>query len=107
MSGPTSSCCAPSCASTADIGEVVASHGAHIVTEKPMAGSLADADRLVRATRAANVRLMTNWPSAWSGALRRMQQLIRAGEAGTLLQVHTRMGLGRPVRNGRRAPRCA
>jgi len=94
----------PELSRTAEIGEAVASHGAHIVTEKPMTVSLADADRLMRATRAADVRLMTNWPSAWSGAMRRMQQLIETGEVGTLVQVHTRMGSGGPFYTGAAHP---
>jgi predicted dehydrogenase len=94
----------PELAYTAEIGEVVASHGAHIVTEKPLTVSLADAERLMRAVRAANVRLMTNWPSAWSGAVRRMQQLVQTGEVGTILQVHIRMGSGGPFATGAAHP---
>jgi predicted dehydrogenase len=94
----------PELAHTAEIGEVVASHGAHIVTEKPMTVSLADAQRLVRATQSAGVQLMVNWPSAWSGAIRRMQQLTQSGAAGTVLQVHTRMGSGGPFATGSAHP---
>ncbi len=94
----------PELSKTADIGEDVVKYGAHIVTEKPLTASLADAQRLVRATRAAGVRLMVNWPSAWSGAIRRMQQLVRTGEAGAILQVHTRMGSGGPFATGAAHP---
>jgi predicted dehydrogenase len=94
----------PELASTAEIGEVVASYGVHIVTEKPLAASLADAERLVRAVRAAGVKLMINWPSAWSGAVRRMQQVVQIGEAGTILQVHTRMGSAGPFATGASHP---
>jgi predicted dehydrogenase len=94
----------PELALTAEIGEAVANHGAHIVTEKPLTVSLAEAESLVRAVRAADVRLMINWPSAWSGAIRRMQHLIERGEAGTLLQVHARMGSGGPFATGAAHP---
>jgi predicted dehydrogenase len=94
----------PELALTAEIGEVVASHGAHIDTEKPLTASLDGAQRLVRAARAADVRLMVNWPSAWSGAIRRMRQLIELGEAGTILQVHARMGSGGPFATGAAHP---
>src|SRR5438552_2557161 len=53
----------PELARTGEIGEAVAGHGAHIVTEKPMAASLADAQRLVRAVELAGLKLMVNWPS--------------------------------------------
>jgi predicted dehydrogenase len=98
----------PELTRTGEIGEVVASYGAHVVTEKPLAASLADGERLVRAAGAAGVRLMINWPSAWSGAVRRMQQLVQAGEVGTLLQVHTRMGSAGPLllRRARRTRAC-
>ena len=89
---------------TAEIGEAVARHGAHIVTEKPLTDSLLGAQRPVAAAQAANVRLMVNWPSAWSGGVRRMQRLIEQGEAGTILQVHTRMGSGGPLASGAAHP---
>lgn len=94
----------PELAYTAEIGAVVARHGAHIVTEKPLTASLAGAEKLVRDARAADVRLMINWPSAWSGAARRMQHLVEQGEAGTILQVHTRMGSGGPFATGAAHP---
>src|SRR5690349_15846826 len=43
---------------TAEIGEVVARNGAHIVTEKPLTASLRDAERLVNAAQSSHVRLM-------------------------------------------------
>ena len=94
----------PELAYTAEIGEAVASHGAHMVTEKPLTASLAGAERLVRAARRFDVRLMVNWPSAWSGAIRRMHELIAQGAAGTTLQVHTRMGSGGPFATGAAHP---
>jgi len=94
----------PELAYTAEIGELVAGHGAHIVTEKPLTASLAGAERLVAAARRFDVRLMVNWPSAWSGAVRRMHQLIEQGAVGTILQVHTRMGSGGPFATGAAHP---
>ncbi len=94
----------PELARTAEIGEVVAQHGAHIVTEKPMTASLADAERLVRAVDAAGVRLMVNWPSAWSGTILRMKQLIDAGRIGVLQQFHGRWGSGGPFAAGAAHP---
>src|SRR5579859_102555 len=94
----------PELSSTAEIGAEVASSGAHIVTEKPMTASLAEAETLMRAVRTAGVELMVNWPTAWSGAMRRMQQLVEVGEVGTLLQVHTRMGSAGPFATGAAHP---
>lgn len=94
----------PELARTGEIGEAVAQYGAHIVTEKPLAASLADAERLVRAVESAGVRLMINWPSAWSGSIRRMQQLIDDGRIGTLQQLHGRWGSAGPFAAGAAHP---
>jgi glucose-fructose oxidoreductase len=94
----------PELARTGEIGEVVAQHGAHIVTEKPLAASLAEARRLMRAVESAGVRLMVNWPSAWSGSIRRMKQLIDDGRIGVLQQLHGRWGSAGPLASGATHP---
>jgi glucose-fructose oxidoreductase len=94
----------PELARTAEIGEVIAQHGAHIVTEKPLTASLAEAERLLRAVDAAGVRLMVNWPTAWSGAILRMKQLIDDGRIGALQQFHGRWGSGGPFATGAAHP---
>ncbi|MBV9358083.1 MAG: Gfo/Idh/MocA family oxidoreductase, partial [Chloroflexi bacterium] len=94
----------PELARVGEIGEVVAQHGAHIVTEKPMTASLAEGQRLLRAVEAAKVHLMVNWPSAWSAPIRRMKQLIEDGRIGTLLQFHGRWGSGGPFAAGAAHP---
>lgn len=94
----------PELARTADIAEAVARHGAHIVTEKPLAASLADGVRIVRAAHTAGVRVMVNWPSVWAGAVRRMKLLIDDGRIGTVQQVHARFGSGGPFATGATHP---
>jgi predicted dehydrogenase len=94
----------PELARTGEIGEAVAQCGAHIVTEKPMTASLAEGQRLLRAVEAANVRIMVNWPSAWSAPIHRMKQLIQDGRIGTLLQLHGRWGSGGPFAAGAAHP---
>ena len=59
----------PEIAKHAEIAEAVARHGAHMVTEKPMAGSLADARRMINAATTANVALAVNWPITWRPAV--------------------------------------
>ena len=76
----------------ADITEAAARHGVHIVTEKPMAARLADADRMARAARAARVALAVNWPSTWRPALRRVKALLAAGAIGEVWQFKWRNG---------------
>ena len=82
----------PEIAVHAEIAEAVAAAGAHIVTEKPMAGSLADARRMVAAAAAAGVVLATNWPITWRPAIRRARELLAAGAIGDVFQFKWRNG---------------
>jgi predicted dehydrogenase len=82
----------PENARHAEVAEAVASRGIHMVTEKPMADTLSDALRMVRAARANDVRLMINWPITWSPATRAMKTLIDAGTIGDVWQIKWRNG---------------
>lgn len=66
----------------ADIVEACAAKGIHVVSEKPMAATLAQAERMVAASRKAGTRLMVNWPTAWSPAIQKMERRILAGDIG-------------------------
>jgi predicted dehydrogenase len=66
----------------AEIAEAAAAYGCHIITEKPMAATLAQADRMVAAAQKAGVQLMVNWPTAWSPAWQELIRRIQAGEIG-------------------------
>ncbi|MDH7568955.1 MAG: Gfo/Idh/MocA family oxidoreductase [Armatimonadota bacterium] len=69
-------------ATAADIVEAAAARGLHVVTEKPMSATLAQANRMVAAAAAAGVRLMVNWPTAWNPALVQMIRMIQEGVVG-------------------------
>jgi predicted dehydrogenase len=66
----------------ADIVEAAAAKGAHVVSEKPMAATLAQANRMIDAAKKAGTKLMINWPTAWSPAIRTMLNAIQGGEIG-------------------------
>lgn len=68
----------------APIVEASAARGLHVVCEKPMAARLDQANRMVAAADAANVRLMVNWPTAWGAAWQEMERRIGAGDIGEL-----------------------
>jgi predicted dehydrogenase len=87
-----------------EVCEAAFAHGAHVVTEKPMAASLAEALTMVRAARAADRRLMVNWPSTWSPAIRRMKALLDDGAIGRLWEVHARYGSLGPLSYGSTHP---
>lgn len=74
------------------VAEAIAARGIHMLTEKPMAATLAGALRMVRAARANDVALMINWPTTWNLAIRKMKALIDEGAIGELLEVKWRNG---------------
>ena len=75
-----------------EVAEAIAEEGAHMVTEKPMAASLSEALRMVRAVQANGVELMVNWPTTWSPAVRTMKALIGRKIIGDVWQVKWRNG---------------
>lgn len=75
-----------------EVGEAIANKGIHMVTEKPMSASLSDALRIVRAVQANDVKLMVNWPTTWSPAVRKMKELIDEGIIGDVWEVKWRNG---------------
>jgi len=87
-----------------EVTEAAAAAGAPVVTEKPMAASLAEALRMTRACEAAGKSLMVNWPSTWSPAVRTMKRLLDEGAIGRLLQVHARYGSLGPLSYGSTHP---
>ena len=66
----------------ADITEACAKLGLHVITEKPMAATVEQANRMVAACEAANVRLFVNWPTQWQPAHQEMERRILAGDIG-------------------------
>ncbi len=68
----------------ADIVEASAKKNLHVVVEKPMAATLAQAERMVKAASNANVRLLVNWPTAWSATWQEMERRILVGDIGDL-----------------------
>ncbi len=74
----------------ADIVEAAAAKGIHVVSEKPMAARLAQAERMLKAAEAGGIRLMVNWPSAWSPANHAFTELIEQGEIGEVFYLKYR-----------------
>ncbi|MCA1596981.1 MAG: Gfo/Idh/MocA family oxidoreductase [Chloroflexi bacterium] len=66
----------------ADIVEAAAAKGIHVVSEKPMAAKLSQADRMLAAAEKHGTHLMINWPNAWSPQVQTFLRLIREGAIG-------------------------
>lgn len=64
--------------------------GWHVLVEKPMASTLAGADRMLSSARAHRVRLMVNWPIAWMPGYQEALRLAASGFIGELWQVKYR-----------------
>jgi predicted dehydrogenase len=77
-------------AGTADVVEAAAAKGVHVLSEKPMAAQLSQADRMLAAAEKAGVLLMINWPTAWSPAIQTMDRLIREGQVGRPFELRYR-----------------
>ena len=68
--------------------ERIAPFGCDLLVEKPFAGSLAEADRMIAACRQAGVRLAINWPLTWVASHRMAKTLIDQGRIGECIEVH-------------------
>lgn len=68
--------------------ERLAPLGLPLLLEKPMAASLADADRMIAACAAHDVVLAINWPLVWVPSHRTTKRLIDQGVIGEVLEVH-------------------
>ncbi|OLC55157.1 MAG: oxidoreductase [Chloroflexi bacterium 13_1_40CM_4_68_4] len=67
--------------------EASARAGAHVLCEKPLATTAADAAAIVDSCRAAGVRLMTAFPMRFSAPVRSVAASLRAGEVGEVRAV--------------------
>lgn len=89
----------PKTAEHADYVEAVAPYGVHILVEKPMAASLADADRMLAAMQNSAKRLVINWPLAWYPPHVTAKRLIDEGHIGLVREVHYYDGNRGPLRH--------
>ena len=69
--------------------------GKHVLVEKPLAGSKAQAETLAELADRRGVRLMVDHTFVYNGAVRRIRSLIDAGNLGALLYLDSvRVNLG-------------
>lgn len=65
------------------ITEAAARAGKHVLCEKPMATSLADAEAMVAACSAAGTQYGTAFDQRWQARHRRLRDLVQSGDLGT------------------------
>lgn len=69
--------------------------GKHVLVEKPLATSVADAEAMVAAAHANNVHLVVGHTFEYNPAVRQLRDIIRSGELGRVLYVDSaRLSLG-------------
>ncbi|SNZ17414.1 xylose dehydrogenase (NAD/NADP) [Natronoarchaeum philippinense] len=72
-----------------EYAESAAKHGKHVLCEKPLATSVADARSMVDACEDAGVTLMTAYRLHVEPATRRTRELVQEGYIGRPVQVHS------------------
>jgi len=79
----------------APMGLAALSAGKHVLMEKPLAGSVREAEELVAQARKRQLTLMVDHTFIYSPPVRRMKALIDAGEVGDLYYIDSvRINLG-------------
>ena len=70
---------------------VAAQHGKHVICEKPMAISLAEADRMIEAAEKNGVKYVQGHSKIFRPVFRTMGDLIASGRLGRVIQINTWM----------------
>jgi len=83
-----------------EIVEACAKVGVATCVEKPMAASIGDALRMVRAAKGADAPMIVNWPFTWSTGARTVANIIEAGKIGRVLMVKMRAAHTGPLGSG-------
>lgn len=79
---------APKNSEHADFVETVAPYDVHVIVEKPMAMSLADADRMVSAMAGTDNLLTINWPVMWDPGRHAVRRLVQdEGVVGDVIEI--------------------
>jgi predicted dehydrogenase len=77
------------------LARIAIERGKHVLVEKPLAASRAEAEDLADRADARGVRLMVDHTFVYNGAVRKMESLIESGELGELLYLDSvRVNLG-------------
>jgi predicted dehydrogenase len=87
-------------ASKADVAEAAARRGVHVYQDKPMAATLAQADRILRAAQASGITLMVAYHSAFNPVYDQVKRLLQARAIGRIYLARGVTGHGGPVEYG-------
>jgi predicted dehydrogenase len=68
---------------------LAASHGKHVIVEKPMALNLDDAERINDAAEKHDIKLLCGHTHSFDAPVRKMREIVRSGELGQLCMINT------------------
>ena len=71
----------------ADLAELAAEAGKHILLEKPIATTMKDAQRIIDACRKNHVKLMISFPVRYEPSVARAKQLVDSGKIGKVVAI--------------------
>jgi predicted dehydrogenase len=87
-------------AAKAGIVEEAAKHGVHVYQDKPMAATLAQADRMIAAAEAAGIKLMIGYHNYFGAAYGKVKDLLDEGQIGDVYLVRALIGHAGPKEVG-------
>ena len=87
-------------AAKADVVEAAAERRVHVYQDKPMAATLAQADRIARAAAASGITLMVAYHTAFRETYAETKELLRSGAIGTPYLARGVIGHSGPVEYG-------
>jgi len=64
--------------------------GAHVLIEKPFAGSVADADAMVKAAEERKLKVQVGHAARTGAVTQKVREMLRGGEIGSLLEMRAR-----------------
>jgi phthalate 4,5-cis-dihydrodiol dehydrogenase len=68
---------------------IAARNGKHVIVEKPMAVSLAEADRMIAAADKNRVRLVQGHSKIYGPPIQKIREVVESGRLGRLIQINT------------------
>lgn len=74
----------------ADVVELAAEKGVHVMMEKPMSANLKQADRIVAAAGRYGVKVMVNYPTTWHPGVQYMFKLVKNDVLGRVFHLRFR-----------------
>ena len=102
---PQAACVSPSTSRHADLTEIACAAGLHVIQDKPMADTLADCTRIVRAVRRAGTRFLL-WNRNGAPAIRQAHGLLEQRRAGHAAGDSRRLLLRQGCRAAHRRGAC-